>query len=144
LQEFSLLSYGTQSLVAYCIPIGLLLGLEGLTKPQDTLKAQGLEYIFLAVLAAGLALAVSSFSIGSAREGRFVWVIPAILMAIFLTWQVVSEGAGSVWHSVFISQPGHGEDAWISVVLTLPTWSCGWYAAVMWRRRRAVRMRSSS
>jgi hypothetical protein len=140
--EFSILSCGIQTLVAYCAPITLLVWLSGLVGGQDTPLEQVLSYVFVGAAAFALALAFSAFSMDLAREGRLAWVLPAILFATVVIWQVASQGVQSPWREFFfVPGPGHGEEGWVIFILTLPTWSCCCYSTAMCWRHRAAGMR---
>jgi hypothetical protein len=62
-------------------------------------------------------------------------------LSIWLLLAIPTALGGSLT-GVFVHPPNQGEAGWFIVLLTLPTWGCCCYSAVMWRHRRIVKRTS--
>jgi len=68
-------------------------------------------------------------------EGCWVWVIPtALFVAIGIPLYESGELRDLLW-------PTDGEQAWLWILLTIPTWNCCCYSATMWTVRHYSRPR---
>ena len=77
------------------------------------------------------------------EHGSRAWILPVLLEGAALIWEIAWGRAASVWHGFFwVAGPGRGEEPWLVVLLTLPTWSCCSYSAAMWWRLHARRASS--
>src|SRR5713226_6982522 len=114
-----------QLFLAYFGPSALLIAFHVWLPAPDTPVWQMLDCVFLAVAGIALALLVTALARNSARVGIFVWILPA---AIEL-WAAIDEsllfGISSLGSTLFY---GQGEDSWVVVLLTYPTWGCCWYS----------------
>jgi len=137
-REFSFWRWASQLAAAVCGPMIVFTILASVVELRDTLLAQLFSYAFVAALAMTLAIAIYAFAPVTAREGRWVWVIPAVLECLAIIWQISIGGIGSAWYVFFfVRGPGRGE-ASLGLLLTYPTWACCCYSAGMWWRRRAT------
>jgi hypothetical protein len=117
-----------QLFLAYFGPMAVLMAFHVWLRGRETPVSQILDYVFLAAAGIALALLVTALARNSTRLGIFVWILPA---AIEL-WAAIDEsllfGISSLGSTLFY---GQGEDGWVVMALTLPTWSCCWYSAAM-------------
>ena len=141
-REFSLGSWVVQSGAAFFVPIILLTILETWLNIQgETVLGQVLNLSFLGGVAAAMALVASRISISAPYEGRWIWILPVLVVSAAVIWDVsighASELPGFFWDP----GPGHGEEA-IGTLLTWPAWSCCWYSAVMQLHRIKISWRT--
>ena len=142
-REFSFFGYGFQLVLAY---FGTLIGLfifaitlEHVAAPTDTPAWAVVEYLFDLLVAVALALAVSRLAPTSTIEGRWVWLAPVGLVTLAVIGHLIG-GHTSEIRQLFYVGNGEGEGGWVLVLVTLPTWGCCWYSAVMlWRRKQRQR-----
>lgn len=135
-------SWVVQLLMVLLGPVIALGIIESVLNTQDTLIPQFLGYVFLAVVATGLASTVFALNPHWAKSGSRIWVLPIALEV----WAVISELSslgGSVGGIFLIPGPGRGEEG-LGVLITLQTWSCSWYSAAMWWRLRRRRRHQPS
>jgi len=75
----------------------------------------------------------------STIEGRWVWLAPVGLVTLAVIGHLIG-GHTSEIRQLFYVGNGEGEGGWVLVLVTLPTWGCCWYSAVMlWRRKQRQR-----
>ena len=99
-------------------------------------------------VAAAVALAILSFLTGSvvtllfrgaSRTGRWVFVPPAVLLALFMIWEGAAVGWLAVFRDFFFwAHPGRDEGIAMRSFLTYPAWSSAFFsiAAAVVRRAR--------
>lgn len=122
-----------QLFMAYCGPIAILIAFHVWLHAPETPASQILDYVFLAAAGIALALFVTALTGNSTKLGIFVWVLPAAIELYAAISESLSFGIASLGSTLLY---GQGEDGWVVMVLTLPTWSCCWYSAATWWRRR--------
>jgi len=145
--EFALVSWLLQLLCSYCGPTVALVILAGvLGKPHSEAWQAVIPYawqaviiyVAIAALAVIWALGISAAVPGAAQEGSSVWALPAAVEIFFLIWALCWRGFYGARLMFYVSPSEGGEAGWGLGLLTLPTWGCCCYSAVMhwrWRRR---------
>jgi hypothetical protein len=101
---------------------------------QDTPLEQVIEYLFLALAAAGTAWILSALLNESACEGSQVWTLPLALEVLAITLSILWNGFASVCYCFYVPGPDKGgaEASWCGMFLTFPAWSCCRYSVTMW------------
>ncbi len=128
----------SQQFLAYIVPMIVYAFIDTSSlHAQDSPEQQALGYLVLGGIAAGIAALLSAISPKTSREGRWVWVFPAILW-LWAFFNAFSWRATSPLHFLFYVGPGEGEYGWVLFLLTLPTWACLCYSATMWLQSRRV------
>jgi hypothetical protein len=139
-KDLSLASWMIQLVIAYITPIVTIgIAMYSLRDTRfdlpDTFFNQFLEYLFVAVIAGGLAFLISVVAKDSYAEGILVWILPATLELAAVVWGLFSDGLVPTLHGLLFSPgPGQGEGSWGIAILTQPAWGCCWYSAMMWWR----------
>lgn len=138
-RELSFASWILQLVAAYCGPIAMLMVVDTWLKAQDTLLEQVLSYVLVGAIAAAMALVVSLLAGDPAKEGRWVWVIPFAFELMAVAWELLFQRTHGELCELFVVRdtgPMAGENGWVMVLLTIPTWSCCCYSLVMWQQLR--------
>jgi len=137
-RPFSFAGWVLQLIFAYCAPVIVLAVLDGAIHATDSAAWQVFNYGVVCLLSVAAAWGMSALVVGSVREGRWVWVLPASVELLCVIAMFFSEGlSGPVALFYTGNGPMAGEESWGVVLLTIPTWSCCWYSVTMyWRRRR--------
>ncbi len=137
---FSFGSCLVQILFAYFVPPVLLGLIEAQLNFQDSIASQITRYVLILCISGGSASLVSAIARNSAREGRWVWVLPFSFWAYACASDYFRFGLKELRLMFFFGPgPGSGEEAWGVFLFTLPTWSCCCYAVAMWWRHRHIR-----
>lgn len=136
-RAFSFVGWLLQLLLAYIGPSAALMVAASVASIDSTYAWPWwvFNYAAVAVLAAVTALGVSALFPGLAIQGRWVWVLPVIFEISSLVFDLHSQPSEV---PLFFCVPSSmdGEAGLVVVLLTVPTWGCCWYSAVMWWRGR--------
>ena len=70
-----------------------------------------------------------------------MYAIPAVLEVSAVVWGLLWDSPAATFPALFLGTgPGHGEESWGIVLLTMPAWSCCCYSvSTIWRNRKARR-----
>ncbi len=134
-QGYSFGSWLGQLLLASVVPLLLWAGLSGVLHLQDTLLPQLACYLFLAGTSIGLALGVSRINRETLKSGSWIFVLP-LMVELWLFHSAMSSTV-PLRNMFIVPGPGRGEEGW-GVLITLPKWSCCWYAAACARLARLL------
>jgi hypothetical protein len=143
-REPSMGSWAWQLVLAYCIPFIGLASLESALDATDSPGWQVLGYVVVMLLSIALALLVSRLFVESPREGRWVFLLPGLIVTLFGLALCTKSMDKALELFYFRTGPLSGESGWGVMLLTWPTWGCCWYSAAMWfvRRKRRLRART--
>jgi len=125
-----------QLALAYLGPLILTVVLSGLFSAPDDTVWQVIDYLIFGVFGIGAAVLISCLISKATDSGRWIWMMPVLLLIFGLLWDM-RLGAPDSAQIIFF---GTGEGGWIKLFVTLPAWSCCLYSLTMsWRRRRRNR-----
>jgi len=128
-REFSFVSWILQLMLGTVGPLIVLAALESRLGSQDAPWEAPFDYIVLAPTAFAMAWILSAVSGDSAREGKWIWIMPMSAEIASIAWDVLWLEHASI-RGYFWDRGPEG----MQMLLTLPTWSSCWYSAAMWLR----------
>jgi hypothetical protein len=126
-QQFTILSLG---LLAMAVPAPSLEGGSLGSRVADVLVYSGAS-----ALAGTIAAMVVRKVFGSSESGKWIWVIPTLLIVIGLLHDSFHFSFAIALGDAFLPA-ADGEAWWVFMFLTLPAVACGTYSATMSYKRR--------
>jgi hypothetical protein len=132
-REFSMARWVGQLLIVYCLPMLLLGSVEILFRAADTPTWVACQYSIIGLLGACAGLGLRRLARDSAKEGAWVWLLPTVILAVAMICDAFSR-VGNLGEFFYA---GQGDPNPVPVILTMPTWGCSCYSAVVsWRAHR--------